>query len=363
MTSSESAYNDQPVKPRPGDLPDKGRLAEYLEGNLEGFGGSFEIRQYPGGYSNLTFLLQWETGNAVLRKPPNGADIKSAHDMHREYRVLTALIPAFPTVPKPILYCDDVTVMGTPFYLMEKMTGIILRNTVPKGLDLGAGTMLSISDAAIRCLSDLHKVDLVATGLHALGKPDGYVKRQTEGWIGRYEKSATDDIPGIRELSDWMRANMPEDNRPAFIHNDFKFDNTVLDPTDLSRIIAVLDWEMATVGDPLMDLGTTLAYWCEADDNPALKPFNLTWLPGNLTREEVVGRYASMMGTDVPDMLFYYVFGCFKIGVIVQQIYARYKKGFTNDQRFAGLIHVLRACMENAQSAIRLGRISQLGKK
>jgi aminoglycoside phosphotransferase (APT) family kinase protein len=363
MTSSNSAYNDQPVNPRPGDLPDKSRLVEYLAGKLEGFGGSIDIRQYPGGYSNLTFLLQWETGYAILRKPPNGADIKSAHDMHREFRVLSALHPAFPKVPKPILYCDDITVMGTPFYLMEKVTGIILRNTIPRGLDLGPGTMRGISEAAIRCLSDLHNVDIHATGLYALGRPEGYVKRQTEGWIGRYEKSATDDIPGVRKIADWMRANLPKDNRPSFIHNDFKFDNTVLDPTDLSRIIAVLDWEMATVGDPLMDLGTTLAYWCEADDSPALKPFNLTWLPGNLTREEVVRTYASMMGTDIPDMLFYYVFGCFKIGVIVQQIYARYKKGLTNDQRFAGLIHVLHACVENAENAIRSGRISQLGKK
>ena len=218
--------------------------------------------------------------------------------------------------------------------------------------------MNSVSTAAIDNLALLHQINLDSTGLRSLGKPEGYIQRQVEGWITRYENAATDDIPAMKITADWMRSNIPSENQPAFIHNDYKYDNLVLDPKNLSHILAVLDWEMATVGDPLMDLGTTLAYWGEEDDSPALKPFNLTWLAGNLTREEVVRRYAESRNIKEPDMLFYYVFGAYKIGGIVQQIYARYKKGFSNDERFAGLGFVLKACADNAANAIRYKRIS-----
>jgi aminoglycoside phosphotransferase (APT) family kinase protein len=218
--------------------------------------------------------------------------------------------------------------------------------------------MKNISVSTINNLADLHNIDIYATGLINLGKPEGYTERQVEGWVKRYYNSETDLVDDMNATAEWMKANIPPDGLPAFIHNDYKYDNLVLDPGNLQQIIAVLDWEMATVGNPLMDLGTTLAYWAEASDNPALKPFNLTWLPGNMNRQEVVQQYAEARQIDVPDMMFYYVFGSFKIAVIVQQIYARYKKGFTKDERFAGLMYVVRACAENAQNAIRSKRIS-----
>jgi len=353
-----AAFSDQPVTPREGEVPDREKLSVYLTSHLPGFTGPLEIEQFPGGYSNLTFLLKWPDGSCILRKPPNGANIKSAHDMGREYKVLSTLKPVFNAVPTPLLYCDDIAVTGTPFYLMERITGIILRNKPPRGIDLTPELMHSISASAIDKLAALHSIDLDNTGLRSMGKPEGYIQRQVEGWIRRYENAATDDIPAMKKAAEWMLSNLPAEGTPAFIHNDYKYDNLVLDPANLSHILAVLDWEMATVGDPLMDLGTTLAYWGEDADSPALKPFNLTWLAGNLTREEVVKKYAASRNIPEPEMLFYYVFGAYKIGGIVQQIYARYKKGFTNDERFAGLIYVLKACADNAEKAILFKRIS-----
>lgn len=351
---------DLPVDPRPGEAPDAERLEKYLSGRLDGFCPPLEILQYPGGYSNLTFLLSWKGGSCILRRPPHGADIRSAHDMGREFRVLEAFRPHYPAMPRPLHFCADITVMGAPFFLMERVDGVILRAPLAVGTTPGPDVMRGVSESAIDGLARLHAIDLAGTDLIGMGRPEGYAQRQVEGWIGRYGKAETDDVPAMRETAAWMRDHLPADGTPAFIHNDYKFDNLVLDPGDLTRIRAVLDWEMATVGDPLMDLGTTLAYWSESADSPALRPFNLTWLPGNLTRAEVVLRYAQQRGIDPPDMLFHYVFGSYKIGVIVQQIYARYRKGIARDPRFAGLIHVLKACAENAQQAISLGRISEL---
>jgi aminoglycoside phosphotransferase (APT) family kinase protein len=278
--------------------------------------------------------------------------------MAREFKVLSALKPVFPKVPAPLLFCDDITIIGSPFYIMERIKGIILRNKVPPGIELGPATMHAISIAAIDQLAALHTINLESSGLLIMGKPGSYKQRQVEGWIKRYEDAKTDKIQSMDFAAEWMRSNMPTENEAAFIHNDYKYDNLLLDPVDMSRILAILDWEMATVGDPLMDLGTSLAYWCEATDPDALKPFNLTWLPGNLSREEVVEYYANKMNITIPQILFYYVFGSFKIGVIVQQIYARYKKGFTNDDRFAGLLYVVKACADNAKKAITYNRIS-----
>jgi aminoglycoside phosphotransferase (APT) family kinase protein len=353
-----SAYIDKPIEARESEKPDPEKLGAFLSAHIQNINGPLEITQFPGGYSNLTFQIKWNGGTCILRKPPHGANIKSAHDMGREFKVLSSLKPVYRTIPSPIIYSEDLTVMGTPFYLMEKVSGIILRNKVPNGITLSPDLMQSISTAAIDNLAILHNINLDISGLRAMGKPEGYVMRQVEGWISRYENAATDEIPAMKETASWMLANMPPENQPAFIHNDYKYDNLVLDPKDLSHILAVLDWEMATVGDPLMDLGTTLAYWGENADSAALKPFNLTWLAGNLTREEVVSRYAESRNIPEPDMLFYYVFGAYKIGGIVQQIYARYKKGYTKDERFAGLIYVLKACAENAQQAIKYKRIS-----
>ncbi len=349
---------DQAQKVREGESLDVEKLKSYLEEQTDDFGGEVAIRQFPSGYSNLTYLLKIGEKEYVLRRPPFGANIKSAHDMGREYKVLSALKPIYGQVPQPVLYCQDESVIGAPFYLMERVEGIILRNKPPQGMELTPNLMRSISEAAVDNLADLHSLDLQSSGLISMGKPEGYVQRQVEGWTKRYYNAETDKIDGMDKTARWMQENQPTESAVAFIHNDYKYDNLVLDPKNPSNIIAVLDWEMATVGDPLMDLGTSLGYWAEANDSPALKPFNLTWTPGNLTRQEVVERYARRRGMEVPDMLFYYVFGAFKIGVIVQQIYARYKKGYTQDPRFAGLIHVVQACAANAEKAMQSGKIS-----
>ncbi|HXH17784.1 MAG TPA: phosphotransferase family protein, partial [Chitinophagales bacterium] len=238
------------------------------------------------------------------------------------------------------------------------VNGVILRNKPPEGISLAPELMRKLSEAAVDNLVALHAINIESSGLAQLGKPEGYVHRQVEGWIKRYYNAETDKIESMDEIAKWMQANMPKDIAPAFIHNDYKYDNLVLNPVNLSDIIAVLDWEMATAGDPLMDIATTLGYWAEPADHPFLREFSLTSLPGNLTREEVVRRYAEKSGRDVSNFLFYYVYACFKIGVIGQQIYARFVKGFTKDSRFGGLIHLVKACGANGSKAIQTGSIS-----
>lgn len=333
-------------------------LSTYLKEQLEGFVVIEEIKQFPSGFSNLTYLLKTNLGEFVLRRPPFGANIKSAHDMGREFKVLNLLKPVYGKVPNPILYCEDEEVLGAPFYMMERVQGVILRNQVPDGIDMTTKLIRSISEATVDDLVDLHALDLTQNGLGDLGKPEGYVQRQVEGWIKRYYKAETENIPHMDEVAEWMKSNMPPDMAPAFIHNDYKYDNLVLNPDKLHEIIAVLDWEMATVGDPLMDLGTTLGYWAEENDNQALRMFSLTGWPGNMTRQEILDRYAEKSGRDVSDFLFYYVYASFKIGVICQQIYARFVKGLTKDPRFGGLIYIIKACGENGHNAIKYNRIN-----
>jgi aminoglycoside phosphotransferase (APT) family kinase protein len=349
---------DKPVAVRANELLNVQQLRHWLAAFIPDLHDDFQIEQFSGGYSNLTYLLTSGSTELVLRKPPFGVSIKSAHDMGREFNVLKALKPVYPSVPTPIVYCDDVDVIGSPFYIMERVKGVILRNRVPKGMSIGSDNWQALSEAAVDNLASLHAINVNSTGLINMGRPEGYVKRQVQGWTKRYVDAETDVIVEMNAAAEWLTSNMPEDDGPAFIHNDYKYDNLVLHPSDLSHILAVLDWEMATVGSPLMDLGTTLAYWAEAGDSEALKPFNLTWLEGNLTREQVLERYRLNTGRDVRDFLFYYVFGSFKIAVIVQQIYARYKKGLTSDPRFATLGYVVKACAENASKAIRFNRIS-----
>lgn len=343
---------DQPTTVRKGEELDVGKLDSYLRKHLEAYAGPVEVNQFPSGFSNLTYLIKSGDNEFVLRRPPFGANIKGGHDMGREFRVLRALENEYPQVPKPLLFCEDPEVMGAEFYLMERVKGVILRGRPPKEFELTPGLMRSISEASVDQLAALHLIDLKATGLESFGKPDGYTERQVNGWVKRYFAAETDTIKSMNKVATWLEKNIPEQRHVSFIHNDYKYDNLVLNPENLSEITAVLDWEMATVGNPLMDLGTSLAYWAQAFDSDALKPFSLTWLPGNLTRAEFVSRYAEKTGFDLSEKVFYYVFGAFKIGGIIQQIYARYKKGFTKDPRFANLIFAVKACGENAITAI-----------
>ncbi|MBW8876343.1 MAG: phosphotransferase family protein [Acidobacteria bacterium] len=355
---------------RPGEEIDAAPLAVWLKGRLPGVEGPIAIEQFPGGHSNLTYLLRFGDRELVLRRPPFGSQVKTAHDMGREYRVLSRLYALYPKAPRALLHCDDPKVIGAPFYIMERMRGIILREQRPvAGIDLNPERMRAISEAAVDSLAELHAVDYRAAGLDDLGHPEGYVARQVAGWSERWRRSRTDDIPELERAAAWLAGHQPPE-RPgersaALLHNDYKYDNLVLHPEELERnvrIIAVLDWEMATVGDPLMDLGTSLGYWMDPDDAPALRllPAGPTTLPGNLRRAEVVERYAAATGRDVSDILFYYVYGLFKIAVIAQQIYYRYQQGLTKDERFAALIGAVRILGHTAAQALDKGRIDRL---
>jgi aminoglycoside phosphotransferase (APT) family kinase protein len=316
------------------------------------------ISQFKGGYSNLTYLIRSANKEYVLRRPPLGLKISKAHDMVREYRVLEALKKAgYTKVPEPIFCCEDENIIGAPFFIMEKVEGLILRNRIPEGLELDASFFKKLSQNTVDGLLELHQLELEESGLSQLGKPEGYVERQVMGWSERYFKSKTDELPEMEAVSEWLRANMPEKENTGFIHNDYKYDNLVLADAGNPTIKAVLDWEMATVGDPLMDLGTSLAYWAEAKDSDTLKMFNLTYPEGNFTRSEVVAYYASKSPLNLDQMSFYYAFGLFKVGVIAQQIYKRYTLGFAQDPRFAALIHAVKACGERALNSIQTNKI------
>ncbi|MFY0652019.1 MAG: phosphotransferase family protein [Cyclobacteriaceae bacterium] len=342
---------------RKGEEINKQALQTFLQDNRITF-GDITIEQFQNGFSNLTYLIRCREGEFVLRRPPLGAKIKSAHDMGREFKVLSLLKPVFTKVPTPTIICEDESIIGAPFYVMERIPGIILRSKAPTGMSLTPALMRNISENAIDLLASLHSLDINETGLIDLGKPEGYAERQVEGWIDRYEKSQTDQLPAMTELSEWISSNVPEDNAPVMIHNDFKYDNMVLSLDNHAEIQAVLDWEMATVGDPMMDLGTTLAYWAEITDSAALKPFSLTWMPGNLKRQEVIERYQLRTGKEVNNIVFYFAYASFKLGVICQQIYARYKRGSTSDSRFASLIGVVNACGQNGMKAVEKDKIS-----
>lgn len=346
---------DQPAQVRAGEEIELVSLNKYLLGSAPFTSPVVEVRQFSGGYSNLTYLLKTQDKKEfVLRRPPFGAEhIKGGHDMAREYRVLTMVQEAgYTKIPEPVLLCDDLEVMGCPFYIMERVSGVILRAQTAAKLNLTVNKLRATSEALVDNLVDLHTLDLEATGLIQLGKPEGYIIRQVEGWYRRYLVAQTDDLPVMEQLYQWLTQNKPVENKPTLIHNDYKYDNLVLNPTDLSQILAVLDWEMCTIGDPLMDVGTSLSYWAEADDGPFERSFNLTWLPGNLTRKEFADRYAEKSGRDLSNILYYYVFGLFKNTVVIQQIYGRWKKGLTQDARFAGLLVGITSLSEKAGEAV-----------
>jgi aminoglycoside phosphotransferase (APT) family kinase protein len=348
---------------RPGEELDRDALAGYLAPRLDGAAGlggdELSIEQFPGGHSNLTYLVRLRGRELVLRRPPFGSRVKTAHDMGREYRVLSNLAPVYPRAPRPLLHCDDPAVLGAPFYLMERLTGIILRREPPAGMALPPPTCRALCEVLIDALVELHAIDYVAAGLGELGKPDGYVARQVAGWTARYGAAQTDEIAAIERVAGWLAAHQPASPPPTLLHNDFKFDNLVLDPADPTRIRGVLDWEMSTLGDPLMDLGTALGYWVEERDPPAMKAlvFGPTMRPGMLSRAELAARYAERSGRSIDHVVFYYAFGLFKTAVVAQQIYVRWKQGLTRDERFAAFILGVRALADQASRAIDAGSL------
>ncbi len=342
---------------RPGEELDVAKLEPYLLSQLPGTSGPIVVEQFPGGASNLTYLVRLGEREMVLRRPPFGNRVKSAHDMGREYRVLSKLHAVYAPAPQPYLYCEDESVIGAPFYCMERRHGIVLRRKLPEGFDASPEMMLKLNRAFIDNLVDFHKIDYEAAGLGDLGRPAGYVARQVEGWSKRYVAARTDEVPSMEWLMEYFPQHMPPEIAATLVHNDYKFDNIMLDPHDLTRIVAVLDWEMCTLGDPLMDFGTVLSYWVEAGDAPQLQlhAFGPTQRAGSMTRRQLTEYYGQRSGFDTSNVIFYYTFGLFKTAVIVQQIYYRYVQGHTKDERFATFNKNVQALADEAQRAIQEG--------
>ena len=355
---------DTPTAVRPGEELDADALAAYLARTVPGLDGlradELRVAQFGSGFSNLTYLVDARGAEYVLRRPPFGvAGGTTAHDVVRECRILAALAPAYPKVPRTVACCDDASVLGAPFFVMERVRGTILRGE-RDGRAVGEDGMRRLADAFVDEMAAIHAVDRAADGgLSALGRPEGYVARQVAGWTKRWGAARTGDMPEVERAAAWLAEHQPPERGASLIHNDLKYDNLVLDPADPGRVLAVLDWEMSTVGDPLMDLGTTLGYWVEAGDPPELRALGLgiTALPGNPTRAELVARYARATGRDVSDAVFYYVYGLFKLAVVAQQIYARWAKGLTRDPRFGALEGSVRALGATAVGAIGRGRL------
>jgi aminoglycoside phosphotransferase (APT) family kinase protein len=341
---------DRPGPVRPGEELDAGRLAEYLRATL-GLEAPLQVDQFPGGHSNLTYLVRVGGRELVLRRPPFGSTVKAAHDMGREVRVLSALGPVFAKAPRVVAFCEDEAVLGARFYLMERVRGVILRSAAPKGLAISPEAVSRLCAALVDTLVELHGLDYEAAGLGGFGNPEGYALRQVTGWTKRYRDAQTSEVSEMEAVAGWLAAHVPAPAGASLLHNDYKHDNLVLDPADPARIVGVLDWEMSTTGDPLMDLGTALAYWVEEGDDEALKAiaFSPTRLPGSDTRRRLVARYAERRGRAVHDLDFYYCFGLFKTAVVVQQIYFRFRQGVTRDPRFAGLDHVGRVLARQAE--------------
>jgi aminoglycoside phosphotransferase (APT) family kinase protein len=323
---------------------DEAVLHAYLRDKLEGGELPLRVEQFAGGHANLTYLLQYGEGERgveyVLRRPPLGPVAPGSHDMHREYRALSALWKAFPPAPRAYLYCEDADVIGAPFFVMERRRGIVIRGAVPS--EFGGGedehANRKLSEVVIDTLAEFHAVDPEPIGLSSLGRdPEHFLERQVKGWAGRYERAKTGTIEVAEELSRWLVDNLPASPPATLLHNDWRLDNMAVDPKDPGRCVAVYDWDMCTVGDPLADLGTLLATWNNRGEAPVGGSPMPTQTVGFMTREEAVARYGERSGRDVSGVSFYDVFGTFKMAVVLQQIYFRYDQGQTKDQRFAGL--------------------------
>ncbi|MCW8107854.1 phosphotransferase family protein [Alteromonas ponticola] len=337
---------DKPGAVRTGEELDVARVDAWLKGNVRGIKGTPKIAQYSGGASNWTYCLQYDDIALVLRRAPAGTKAKSAHNMRREFELQQALKPVYPYVPEMLAFCEDESVLGTDFYVMEKLEGIIPRKSMPRSIRLTPARTTQWCKNVIDCLSQLHQVDIQRAGLTGLAKGEGYIERQISGWSQRYTNAKTWNVPSAKFVMQWLENNMPAQEVICLTHNDFRFDNVVLCPADYTKVTGVLDWELATLGDPLMDLGNTLAYWVEAEDDFLAQSTRRqpTHLPGMLTRKEVVEYYLSKNNLECEDFSFYEVYGLFRLAVIVQQIYYRYHHGQTTNpafKRFWVFVHYL----------------------
>ena len=329
---------------RPGEDLDARALSFYLKGRIEGVEDGLAVEQFPGGHSNLTYLLRTPAREYVLRRAPLGPVPPKAHDMAREFAFLKAAHPVFDAAPRVYHLCEDVSVIGAVFFVMERRHGIVARTSIPPELAAFENYERRVSEGFVDCLVKLHRVDLEKNGLMGLGKPEGFLERQIRGWAERWTRSRTEEIPAMERMVEWLAARMPASQGPALVHNDYKLDNVMIDARDPGRIEAVLDWEMSAIGDPLVDLGVALCYWAPPTALGAVAC--LTEAPGWFTAEELIERYARGTGFDVSRAGYYRVFAIFKLAVVIQQIYYRFHAGQTHDERFRNFGERVKALAE-----------------
>ncbi len=336
---------------RPGEEFDFSRVERYLREHIEGLGeGSLHVRQFPSGASNLTYLVRIGEWEGVLRRPPFGPVPPKAHDMERESSLLQKIHPVFPLAPRPYFFCRDLSIMGVPFYVMERRKGVVLNESFPPGVVPTEELCRRISHAVVETQVQIHAIDWQAADLASFGYPEGFLARQIKGWIERYFRAQTDDVPQVEQLTHWFTERIPASPAPSLIHNDYKLNNMLMNSDDLGQLVAVLDWEMTTIGDPLFDLASTLIYWVTPDDPPELQEVlpNVTTLPGFISRERFMEIYAQKSGRDLSQLSFYITFAYFKLAVILQQIYVRWKRGQTHDERFATFGNRVQKLIEHA---------------
>ena len=336
---------------RPGEEIDREALRDYLRARLPGGAKDIAVEQFPHGHSNLVYLVRTDQREYVLRRPPLGPVAPKAHDMAREYRVLDAVHPHFPEAPRVFLLCEDASVIGSTFFLMERRHGIVIRDSIPPELAAISDYPRSVSEAFIDCLVRLHSIDVSQPGLSSLGKPEGFVERQVRGWADRWNRSKTEEIAEMDRVIRWLQDSLPPSVETTLVHNDYKLDNVMLRPGG-DRVEAVLDWEMTTIGDPLADLGLTMCYWTWAhlamQDDPHPATPGLTSQPGWYTRDEFFERYAERTGRDLTHIRYHEVLGIFKLAVILQQIYYRFHLGQTQDERFGTFDRRVRGLVRQA---------------
>ena len=345
---------------RKGEDFDLAATERYIREHIENLPeGELEVRQFPSGASNLTYLVKIGNWEGVLRRPPLGPVPPKAHDMGRESRLLIKLHDAFPLAPKPYCFCEDESVIGAPFYVMERRKGVIVDDSFPEGVEPTEELRRGMSRMVVDTLVELHTVDWQKAGLGDLGRPEGFLERQVKGWIGRYDKAKTEQIEEVGPLTEWIQKNIPESPPATIVHNDYKLNNLLLNPEDLTEVRAVLDWEMTTIGDPLFDLAVSLSYWVEAGDSQELKEVlpTVADTPGFMTRKEFIDYYAQRSGRDLSDMHWYLVFGYFKLAVILQQIYARWHNGQTKDERFANFNERVKNVIVHAHDLVQKGEL------
>lgn len=320
------------VPVRPDEGFDEERLAAYLKARLPGTEGPLAVRQFGGGAANLTYCLAFGGSEYVLRRPPLGPLAPTSHDMAREWRVLSVLHRAYPMAPRAFLFCEDASVIGAPFLVMERRHGVVVRKEMPEAFR-GAGPR--ISEALVDALAQLHAVDHQPLGLEGLGKPEGFLERQVEGWYGRWQKAKLEDVADMDAVHRWLGAHRPPPSAVRLLHNDYKLDNVMLAADDPGRMVAVFDWDMCTLGDPLTDVGSLLCYWSEPGDPPAFRAMSMMPTAGFPSRAALLEIYARRSGRDLSGIGYYHVLGLFRLAVIAAQIYVRFVRGQTQDRRFA----------------------------